>query len=111
VDDDNGLIDVQQPTAQAGHAGAAASAAPQPPPLSQAEELAEEADGLPVDGQLLDALREAVAAGQAWEAAAKQCVLASEPLKFGPLTTVPICSCAPTCSLLPRSDADWTVPG
>lgn len=67
---------MQQPTAQAGHSGAAADTVPPQPPLSQAEELADEADGLPVDAQLLAALREVVAAGQAWEAAAKQCVLA-----------------------------------
>lgn len=69
---------------------AAASATPRLPPLLEAVELAEAADGLPVDEQLLAALREAVAAGQAWEAAAKQCVL---PARLLCCSLVPVRAC------------------
>lgn len=47
----------------------------QPPPLSEAEDLAEEAEGLPVDAPLLGGLQAAIAAGQEWEASTQQCVL------------------------------------
>ena len=62
-----------QAQALAAEAEEAASAGPRQPPLAEAEELAEEAEGLPVDARLLEALQAAIAAGQEWEAAAQQC--------------------------------------